>query len=271
MDLVLPTGAMGNLTGAYMAKQLLGLPLGRLCAGVNVNDFTDMMFTTGVLTKHHNDAVMKKTLSEAINIQLPYNLERILFYVTGQDHARIKEWYARLERPTAESSDGSSIETGVGIGSKWLEQLQEGFSSARVTDDELCETIRQMHGTCGYWADPHTGVALCAAKKLGYAVLPDTDDKKTRKDTAVFVPSRQYDAVAIVSTASPCKFEEAMVIALGELRWKEYVATLFPKSGLDILCQPETPTILYKSDRSLTLAENQREWEQRSRNIIDQL
>ncbi len=36
IDMVLPTGAMGNLTGAYMAKQM-GIPIGRLHCGVNIN------------------------------------------------------------------------------------------------------------------------------------------------------------------------------------------------------------------------------------------
>ena len=36
IDLVIPTGAMGNITGGYMAKQM-GVPIGMLCAGVNIN------------------------------------------------------------------------------------------------------------------------------------------------------------------------------------------------------------------------------------------
>ena len=36
IDMVIPTGAMGNLTGGYMAKKM-GVPIGRLCAGVNIN------------------------------------------------------------------------------------------------------------------------------------------------------------------------------------------------------------------------------------------
>jgi threonine synthase len=36
IDMVIPTGAMGNLTGGYMAKKM-GVSIGRLCAGVNIN------------------------------------------------------------------------------------------------------------------------------------------------------------------------------------------------------------------------------------------
>ena len=37
LDLVIPAGALGNTTAAYMAKKM-GLPLGRICLGTNVND-----------------------------------------------------------------------------------------------------------------------------------------------------------------------------------------------------------------------------------------
>jgi len=34
--MALPTGAMGNMTGGYMSKQM-GIPIEKLCAGVNIN------------------------------------------------------------------------------------------------------------------------------------------------------------------------------------------------------------------------------------------
>ena len=39
IDIILPTGAMGNIAGGYMAKKM-GVPLGYLCAGVNINDIS---------------------------------------------------------------------------------------------------------------------------------------------------------------------------------------------------------------------------------------
>lgn len=63
---MLPTGAMGNIAGGYIAKNM-GVPLGILCAGTNVNDITYRVMQTG---EYHKSESMKKTLSDAINIQL---------------------------------------------------------------------------------------------------------------------------------------------------------------------------------------------------------
>jgi threonine synthase len=66
VDIVVPTGAMGNLVGGYMAK-CMGVPLGTFCAGVNINDVTHTVIQTG---NFYRKDVMHMTLSEAINIQM---------------------------------------------------------------------------------------------------------------------------------------------------------------------------------------------------------
>ena len=258
LDIVIPTGAMGNLAGAYMAKKLLGLPLGKLNSGVNINDFTNTMFQTGRYDITATE--MKRTLSEAINIQLPYNLERVLFYLTNQNHEQIKEWYTSLEASKVQGGTDT-----VTIGSEWLDILQKEFNSARVTDNELCQTIQIVHKKWNYWADPHTGVAMCAAMKLGY--IPELDGNKTSTEKDGDGTTKN-SAVAIIATASPCKFQEAMTTALGEDLWKEYEDKLFPSEGMEILKKAETPNLLYKSNPSMTFKENQKEWEIRSRNMI---
>ena len=63
---MLPTGAMGNIAGGYMAKKM-GIPLGILCSGTNVNDITYRVMQTG---KYYKSDTMQRTLSEAINIQM---------------------------------------------------------------------------------------------------------------------------------------------------------------------------------------------------------
>ena len=57
---------MGNIAGGYMAKKM-GIPIGMLCAAVNINDITHRTFQTGLF---HKSERMEKTLSDAINIQV---------------------------------------------------------------------------------------------------------------------------------------------------------------------------------------------------------
>jgi threonine synthase len=66
VDIVLPTGAMGNIVGGYMGK-LIGVPLGHLCSGVNINDITHRVMESG---QFHKSDAMLRTLSDAINIQV---------------------------------------------------------------------------------------------------------------------------------------------------------------------------------------------------------
>ena len=66
VDIILPTGAMGNIAGGYMAKKM-GVPIGKLCAAVNINDISHRVIESG---KFHKSERMEKTLSDAINIQV---------------------------------------------------------------------------------------------------------------------------------------------------------------------------------------------------------
>jgi threonine synthase len=243
VDIVIPTGAMGNMAGCYMAKNM-GVPLGVLCAGVNINDITDVVFRTGKLERT-TDQPMKRTLSDAINIQLPYNMERLLFYLTNQDHDQIRQWYSQLEGP----EKSCQIDTNC----RWWTKLATEFRSARITDEEVCETMQSTLQTHGYWADPHTCVALAAAQKLGYF------------DSNSAIP------VAVIATAAPCKFQEAVTTALGKERWEEYERDHFPNRGKRLGEMKEIPPILYMAEPNKSLVENQVVWEARTRELIELL
>jgi len=71
VDFVIPTGAMGNIVGGYMAKKM-DIPIGKLCAGTNINDITFRVMETG---KFYKSDRMEKTLSDAIKIQLVRSVE----------------------------------------------------------------------------------------------------------------------------------------------------------------------------------------------------
>ena len=218
-----------------MAKKMK-VPIGRLSAGVNVNDVTWRFIRTGVLEK--DDQPMKKTLSEAINIQVPYNLERLLFYLTSGNYQQVQQWYQSLE------SCGR-----LELSQFWLSKLKEEFRSVRVDDTKLCATLQEVLDGMKYWADPHTGVAFAAAKELNYL-------------------GKQSKPVALLATASPCKFEETISEALGKEKWNEYVRKHFPSHGLELCRKSEVSPIIYLRDSEKSLEENQKEWEQLAREIV---
>ena len=64
VDMVVPTGAMGNLVAATMVAGM-GVPIGKLTAAVNVNDISHRLVSTGAF---HRSDVMHQTLSEAISM-----------------------------------------------------------------------------------------------------------------------------------------------------------------------------------------------------------
>ncbi len=236
-----------------MAKKF-GIPFGNICAGVNTNDITHRAFSTGIVQKPKSGEPMKQSLSDAINIQLPYNLERLLFYLTDENHTLINAWYNRLE--TTDAQEGSGIidlttpkDEEDSSSATWLNRLQSEFRSARIDDDLLCETMQNVLKSYGYFTDPHTGVAFAAAQQLGYF-------------------SESLDPVAIMATASPCKFETAMTVAVGQEKWNEYEEHYFPARGKDLKDKDEIPPTLYKADPMKTLEENQKVWEANTRALI---
>jgi threonine synthase len=253
LDVIIPTGAMGNLAGCYMAKNM-GIPFGKLCAAVNVNDITDTVFRTGVIQRATEP--MKKTLSDAINIQLPYNMERLLFYLTNEDHRQVREWYTRLEGPERCCEIQKS---------NWWNKMQSEFCSERITDEDLCETMRSIRNKYRYWVDPHTGVALAAARRLGYVGSSETNSISSDNSRTSTTP------VAIFATAAPCKFQFAVTTALGKDAWDEYESKHFPTRGKYLDDLEEQPPSLYSADPSKTLPENQLIWEANAWEIINLL
>ncbi len=223
-----------------MAKKM-ALPFGVLTAGVNINDFTDVAFKTGWLAQ--STEPMKMTLSEAINIQLPYNLERLLFYMTGERHDLIKKWYQTL------GEEGM-----VQLDAEWLKKLQVEFRSSQILDDQVCAITQEVLEDYNYWIDPHTAVAFATAKQWGYLNAADSE----------FTDS----AVAIMATASPCKFQKALTVALGKHRWQEYENCHFPEQGRAVLQKTEVPPATYPIQRGVTKEETQKIWEKMARDLI---
>jgi threonine synthase len=274
MHVILPTGAMGNIAAGFMTK-LMGLPIATLVAAVNVNDITHRAFTTGAFDRCDT---MHRTLSEAINIQVPYNFERLLYYLTDGNHTLVQSCYQAL------------TDTGrMTVPADVLAKLQAVFRSARVTDAQMCSAAATVLADYQYLADPNTAVAMAAAYQLGYLPPPTKNDGDTTHDDDLNAPTLESDSAAtkaddnddsttaarvtvLLATASPCKFEAAVVAAVGAQAWQDYIdSDQFPATAKTLLQLPEKPPILYPAQPGVSLAETQLEWEALARHVVADL
>jgi threonine synthase len=240
LDVILPTGAMGNVTAAYMTK-LMGLPLGQLYNAVNANDITDRVIQTGDFGK---SPIMVRTLSEAINIQVPYNFERILYYITNGDVTYVRSFYedqpedARTLTPTVHDA------------------LRTTLASVRISDDEMKAALRQVYETTDqqYVCDPHTAVALAGVYKL--KLLQQQSPQRRRP-------------LVVMATASPCKFQAAVTAAIGSDAWNTYAAT--EPALLNLLDRAEVAPLRYHKVDGGTLEETQAHWQSLLADVLQRL
>ena len=244
LDIVVPTGAMGNLAAATLCKRR-GLPLGALCAATNVNDISYRAISRGDFSRA---PAMQKTLSDAINIQTPYNFERVLYYARLGDARAVADMMKR--------SDAGDLQLDADTLAALKDAGPGEYRAARVDDDAMLEALRRFHAARGYVCDPHTAVAVAGADELGYA--PFGGSAATPRP------------VAILATAHPCKFQAAVTAALGDDAWTAYEASdAFPEAARALATRKEiAPLVLSKRDGE-TLHSAQLRWESVVRAVLE--
>ncbi len=154
-----PSGAFGNLFGGYLARTM-GLPVKTYICANNQNATLHRALSTGHLTKKD----LKPTVSSAIDIVVPYNFWRYLYFVSGRDHGKIRQWMDEFQ------NKGS-----VQLDSQTAHEIQQGFISASITDEQTLATIADVYRSRdGYLLDPHAAVAVAAADTFSNTFAPDT-------------------------------------------------------------------------------------------------
>lgn len=235
LDVVVPTGAMGNLVAATFVRQR-GVPLGKLCAATNVNDISFRAFTEGDFSRAPE---MLKTRSDAINIQVPYNFERVLYYALGGDAIGTRRAMDLFAENDALRLDAA--------------RFAATYRAARVDDAATLDALRRCRDVHGLTCDPHAAVALAGAEALGYGVF---DDGET--------------PVAILATAHACKFQEAVVEAIGDAAWREYRGSSnFPARAKGLEAAPEVEPLALRRRAGESLDDAQRRWEVMIRALLE--
>lgn len=181
VNVTVPTGNFGNILAAFYAYRM-GLPVNRFICASNANHVLTDFIRTG---RYNRDRDFYTTASPSMDILVSSNLERLLYLLSGEDSAKLSGWMRALAEDGVYQVDDET-----------LRAVQEKFYGGFCTDEETAAVIRELFENRGYLADTHTAVAAGVYER--YA--GETGDNTP---------------TIIVSTASPYKFSESVLPALG--------------------------------------------------------
>jgi threonine synthase len=175
-----PTGNFGDIFAGYAARAM-GLPVARLVIATNLNDILVRALSSGV----YEPRSVIATSSPSMDIQLASNFERLLFELAGRDSARVRALMEELRKTGA-----------FRLNETELAGLRELFAAHAIGEHETEMTIRGLLDETGVLVDPHTAVAVAAARaESSLGPWP----------------------MVVLSTAHPAKFPEAVERACGRV------------------------------------------------------
>lgn len=181
VDFSVPTGNFGDILAGYYARKL-GLPIGRLICASNANNVLTDFLRTGIYDTHRPFRI---TTSPSMDILVSSNLERLLFDAMDGDRDRLCACMDALSREGRYQVDEAT-----------MERIRSCFVGYDCDDREGRAVIRTLWEREHYLCDPHTAVGFAAADKY----RAEYGEKRP---------------MVVLSTASPFKFPEAVLSALG--------------------------------------------------------
>ena len=186
-----PTGGLGNISSGMVAKEM-GFPL-RFLAAVNANDCVCRTLATSV---YQATPTVQKTLSCAMDISVPYNMERIFYYLSGHQADTV----ATLMRKFDEEKSCRLPESFAAANNSCI-------TSVSVSESDVIRTMRQMWQLHRYLVCPHTAVATKAA--LDVVEAEEEEKQRQQKSDKASKASSPLKPI-VVCTATPAKFAEAV-------------------------------------------------------------
>jgi len=202
VDFCVPTGNFGDILAGYLAKKL-GLPVGRLVCASNANNVLTDFIRTGSYDRRRP---LHKTLSPSMDILVSSNLERLLYFMSG-DANLVAQLMKKL-----------NTEGYYQVSPALQSAISDEFWAGYCDDQRAQEVIKRTFKDHGYLCDTHTASAWAVAE----------DYVNQTGDSAPMV---------VLSTASPYKFPAAVLGALEQVKTAdefEMMARLNAVSGVAI-------------------------------------
>ena len=181
INIVVPTGNFGNILAGFYAKKM-GLPVNKLICASNANNVLTDFINTGV---YNRNRPFHTTISPSMDILISSNLERLLYHLSGEDDAQIREWFGAL-----------AAEGKYEVSDAVKAVLKDEFYAGCCDDAQTKACIKEIYDKYSYTCDTHTAVAVKVYEDYRKAT---GDETKT----------------IIASTASPYKFSGSVLEAIG--------------------------------------------------------
>nr|XP_054489492.1 threonine synthase-like 2 isoform X1 [Agelaius phoeniceus] len=143
VEIVVPTGGGGNITAGCIAQKM-GLPI-QLVTVVNSNDIIHRTVQHGDFSLAES---VKATLASAMDIQEPYNVERILWLLSGSDSHLIKTLMEQF-----------NISKRLKLPEDLHRKLSETLGSCSASDQDIVGAMRRCWEENQYLLCPHSAVA----------------------------------------------------------------------------------------------------------------
>ena len=178
VSFTVPTGNFGDIFAGYVARKM-GLPIERLVIGTNVNDILARTLESGA----YEVRGVAATTSPSMDIQVSSNFERLLFEAGERDDGAVRAMMASLQQSGR-----------FAVPDATLAAIRANFDAGTTDEASVAETMRHTLRHSGYLLDPHTAVAVSAARRTKY-------------DPAT--------PMVVLSTAHPAKFPDAVARIAG--------------------------------------------------------
>ena len=201
VSFAVPTGNFGNVYAAHLARAM-GLPIERLVLATNANDILARYLASGDMSI----ATVSPSLSPSMDIQVSSNFERLLFELKGRNGAAVTSAIAAFRRDGALPPDDQAWQAATKF-----------FAGHRVDDEGTLGEIAQTYQQTGMLIDPHTAVAVAAARAQA------RDGATPMVALATAHPAKFADAVERATGIRP-----ALPPALAEIMEKREQITVLP-------------------------------------------
>nr|XP_032806179.1 threonine synthase-like 2 isoform X2 [Petromyzon marinus] len=162
-----------GVTAGCVARRM-GLPIRLLCA-VNQNDVVHRALRSGDFSV---DGAVKPSLASAIDIQVPYNMERVFHLCSDADTALVRDVMTRFYE-SGQANLPATLQS----------KMREALSSSALSDADISGAMQRCWQENAYLLCPHSAVAVA----LHYSR-----------------PTPPGAHRVCLATASPAKFQEVV-------------------------------------------------------------